>query len=124
MVDTGGDSKRRESGEWAAGGSEEGSRGSDFTGSGSIESASPRIAAATPGSRNPTRSDVADTIMGAGLLMVSIRDPLVGVNRTTLEENELGSVRPCTDGTSIFASFVVGSTTSDEAGGESCVRSE
>ena len=124
MLDTGGNSGRRESGERVAGGSEEESRGSSFTGSGSIESASPRIAVATPGSRKSRRSDVVDTTMGAGLLVVSVRDPLVEVNRTTLEGNDLGSVRPCTDDASMFASFAVGSTTSDEAGGESCVRLE
>lgn len=124
MVDTGGNSERKESGEWVAGGSEEESRGSGFTGSGSIESASPRIAVATPGSRKSRRSDVVDTTMGAGLLVVSIRDPLVEVNRTAFEGNDLGSVRPCTDDTSMFASFAVGSTTSEEAGGESCVRLE
>lgn len=124
MVDTGGNPERRESGEWVARRSEEESRGSDFTGSGPIERASPREAAASVGSRKLTRSDVADTTAGAGLLAASIRDPLVGVNRTTLEENELGSVRPCADGTSIFASFAVGCNTSDEVGGELCARSE
>jgi hypothetical protein len=124
VVDTGGNPERRESGEWVARGSEEESRGSDFMCSGPIERASPREAAATAGSRKSTRSDVADTTAGAGLLAASIRALLVGVNRTTLDENELGSVRPCAGGTSIFASFAIGWNTSDEAGGELSARSE
>jgi hypothetical protein len=72
--------------------------------------------------RNLTESEVADTTMGAVLLVVSIGIPLP-VADVTLEANELDPVRPCADGASIPASFAAGSTSSNEAVGKSRARS-